>query len=157
MYICPFMIRFSHKNVSPHFRHDTPDECGGYPGCVEDQISAVISEYHSKVTHEDKRAFIEHYLDAFRQRERTIMDVFIGPYGAKALPWANANGESIEGLVISLSNRRLFVFRCLAALNIIDKVLVNLHPFTSPTIQHEVCDKREKCWRPKWEASFHKS
>jgi hypothetical protein len=56
--------------------------------------------------------------------------------------------------MFSLSNRRLFVFRVLAQMGIVERVEVLVHPFESDVVQSQTYDRRLGRSASKWDRSF---
>ena len=57
----------------------------------------------------------------------------------------------VHGMQWSLSNRRLFIFRCLKKLECVDVCYVIVLPWTDPRLTRERFDRRLQRVAPKWE------
>jgi len=144
------LVRFSHDKISPEFRCKSQDDCGGWSKNVEEQIQEVLVKYYS-LSDVDQAAFVADFVAGM-----PALIIYIPPVGTRARLRCHHRilSVSLDGLIITLSNRRLCVLRSLAYLGIIDKVKVELHRFESATIQHTGYDEKLQCRVPKWESSF---
>ena len=59
-----------------------------------------------------------------------------------------------EGMLFSLSNRRLYIFRCLSRMGLVGSVQALVHPWRSITVQRCRYDERLGREAPKWERAM---